>query len=211
MAGRKRRRRGDPNESETAGKDRGVRLFVAIELPVPVKDALARLQADIRETGLAAKWTRVDNIHLTLKFLGNTPVSAVNDIGAQLSASTAGFSPVRLNAAGLSVFPSVRRPRVMWTGLQGETERLSRLQQQVENHLAAIGFEKEGRAFTAHLTLARFNERVDPEHVISAIADYGRFASGFFSADAVCLFESRLTPRGPVYTRLQSHLLAGGA
>lgn len=189
--------------------DGKIRLFVAIELPQFLREALAQLQAEIRKTGFPAKFTAAENIHMTIKFLGDTPASLVEDIGGKLADAVDGFPPITLWAAGLSVFPSVKRPRVLWTGTGGETDRLARLQKQVEENLSAIGFAKEERPFTAHLTLARFKGSIEPETIISTMARYGNFASGSFSAAEICLFESRLTPKGPVYNRLQVHRLAG--
>ncbi len=188
-------------------RDKCIRLFVAMELPEFVKESLSRLQKEIRQSGFPAKWSAAENIHLTLTFLGDTPASRLDDIERQLANAAAGFPPISVWAAGLSVFPGVKRPRVLWTGVRGETDRLSRLQNRVEDHLSAIGFDKEDRAFTPHLTLARFKGSVDPEKIISVITRYGDFLSASFAAGDLCLFESRLTPRGPVYTRLQTHLL----
>ena len=186
-----------------------VRLFVAIALPDFVKDALAKLQADIKKSGFSAKWTPPENIHLTMKFLGDTPVSAIEAIGRELASAADGFPPLTLRAQGLSVFPGPRRARVLWTGTGGETDRLAVLHQQVEDNLAAIGFDKEARPFKAHLTIARFKGHVDPEAVIAVMTRYGDFASESFKANALSLFESRLTPQGPVYRKLQSYGLTG--
>ncbi len=198
-----------PSGAQSVYRERRVRLFVAIELPEFVKESLSQLQEKIRQSGFPAKWSAAENIHLTLAFLGETPASRIEDIGRQLADAAVGFPPITLWAAGLSVFPGVKRPRVLWTGVLGETDRLSRLQNRVKDNLSDIGFEKEDRRFTPHLTLARFKGKIDPENVISVISRYGDFASGSFRAGVLCLFESRLTPRGPVYTCRQAHSLGG--
>ena len=207
MAGHNGAADNNPSQPESLNGSGKLRLFVAIELPEFVKEALAKLQAEIRKSPFKAKWTDPENIHLTLKFLGDTPVSCMDAIHAKLGAATAGFLPITLWAAGLSVFPGPKRPRVLWTGARGETDKLARLHKQVEDHLSAIGFEKEDRSFKAHLTLARFKGRVDPENLASVITRCGDFATDSFTVDALCLFESRLTPQGPVYRRLQRHTL----
>lgn len=184
---------------------RYLRLFVAIELPEFIKDALSRLQAETRKTDIQARWTKAGNIHLTLKFLGDTPVSRLDEIERALAAAVAGVSSISLRASGLSVFPGVKRARVLWTGVSGDTDKLAILQQQVEAHLSTIGFEKEERRFAAHLTLARFKGRVNPETLVSVITRCGDFVTDSFIADSLCLFESRLTPKGAVYNCLQSH------
>ena len=194
-----------------ADRDRKVRLFVAVELPEFVKDALSRLQAELRESGVRARWTHTGNIHLTLKFLGSTPVPLLDPIAAELADATARFSPITLHATGLSVFPGVKRAKVLWTGISGDTEKLAMLHKRVEENLLLQGFEKEDRRFTAHLTLARFKDRVDPGVLVNAIERCGTFVTDPFVVDSVCLFESNLTPKGPVYSCLQSHRLGGEA
>ncbi len=185
--------------------DRCMRLFVAIELPGFIKDALSRLQAATRKTDIPARWTKTENIHLTLKFLGDTPIPRLGEIERALAAAVAGVSPIFLKASGLSVFPGVKRARVLWTGVSGETDKLAILQKQVEDNLSTIGFEKEERRFTAHLTLARFKGRVNPDALVSVITRCGDFVTESFLADSLCLFESRITSKGAVYNCLQVH------
>ncbi len=202
----RQRRKTDNDARFPKGANVGcVRLFAAIALPDFVKDELAKLQTDIKKSGFSAKWTPPENIHLTMKFFGDTPVSAIEAIGRALASAAEGVAPLTLRAQGLSVFPGPRRARVLWTGTGGETDRLAVLNQQVEDHLAAIGFEKEARPFKAHLTLARFKGKVDPEAVVAVMTRYGDFVSESFKANALCLFESRLTPQGAVYRKLQSY------
>lgn len=215
MAGKKALKKsrhggGVGGKPENTGAESRLRLFVAIELPAFVSDALAKLQAEMKQVDIPVRWLPPENIHLTLKFLGETPVSAIKTVESQLSAAAGNFSPIQLRAQGLSVFPGPRRARVLWTGTGGETDRLAALQKEVEERLAAIGFEKENRPFTAHLTLARFKGKSDPETVISLMHQYGDFASAFFSAGSVCLFESRLTSGGAVYARRGRYSLSGG-
>jgi RNA 2',3'-cyclic 3'-phosphodiesterase len=198
---------GNGTQQKDGDTEKRARLFVAIELPESVKKSLTDLRTEIKRCGFDAKWTTIKNIHLTLKFLGNTSVSTMGPLNASLAAAVAGLSPITLRAQGLSVFPGPKRPRVLWAGAGGETDKLAVLQQRVEENLSALGFEGEDRKFTPHLTLARFKGKVDPEPVISAMTRYGNFASDYFTVDAIHLIESRLTPQGPVYVTLQSYCL----
>lgn len=202
-------------------------MFVALELPAFVKQSLEKLRADIRSdiisgigvfsggSGFPARWSASESIHLTLVFLGDVRVPEAGNVPAEihgaLSRAVEGFSPVTLRAAGLSVFPGVRRARVLWAGVGGETDRLTALQARVAGNLAAVGFPKEKRRFTPHLTLARFKGDADPQAVLSVMERHGGFASEPFVADALQLFQSRLTPKGPVYTVLWSYPLHEGA
>ncbi len=213
---------GNSRNSGGAKAAESARLFVALELPAFVKKSLEKLQVDIRSdsrvyaggSGFPARWSTPENIHLTLVFLGDVSVAGDDTVPGEiheaLSRAVDGFSPVTLRAAGLSVFPGVRRARVLWAGVGGETDRLTELQARVASNLTTAGFPKEKRRFTPHLTLARFKGDADPQAVLSVMERHGRFTSELFVADALRLFQSRLTPKGPVYKVLRSYLLSDG-
>lgn len=192
-----------------AGK-KTLRAFIAVTLPDHVKKSLGRLQSQLKEFDIRMKYTDPENIHLTLKFLGDIRAEDVETIGEKLSGVTAGFAPMELFAKGMGVFPGIRRARVLWAGVSGETEALGRLQQDVEEAMADIGFEQENRRFAGHLTLGRFKGRGDPALLADAIRELGDFASEPFVADSLELFESTLTPNGPVYRILSGHPLVRG-
>ena len=190
-------------KGQTGGSQ--VRAFIAITLPDEIAVALAGLQAQLRGLGVKMNYTAPENIHLTLKFLGPVPASLLSRISIALSDAVSGFSPIRLNARGLGVFPGVRRPRVMWTGVAGQTDQLAVLHQAVEQSMAGLGFAREDRQFTAHLTLGRFKSTADPLQVADAIQQFGNFSAGPFEAVSVELFQSTLKPGGPVYKVISSH------
>jgi len=182
-----------------------VRAFIAVSLPGEVTAALADLQARLRKSGLKMKYTAPENIHLTLKFLGPVPASAVKAVSAAIADAVSGFSKMCIDARGLGVFPGIRRPRVMWTGIGGQTQYLASLQQAVEEKMAELEFERENREFTGHLTLGRFKAKPDPAGVADAIEQFGDFCTGPFEIQSVQLFESTLTPKGPVYRVISGH------
>lgn len=196
-------------ESRDDSQGQTHRAFIAVALPAHVSEALGALQKKLRDFGIRMKYTDPENIHLTLKFLGDIRAADVEAINAQLSAAAAGFSPMTLSAKGMGAFPSIRRPRVLWTGVAGQSQVLEALQQEVENAMAAIGFEKENRRFSGHFTLGRFKGRADADRLAEAIRQFGNFATDEFTADAVHLFESTLTPKGPIYRVLSHHRLEG--
>jgi 2'-5' RNA ligase len=184
-----------------------LRLFVAIELPQAVLDALRRLQSELRARGLEPlRWVRPEGIHLTLKFLGETPAERVPDIAQALEQAAKGVPPHDLSLGPLGTFGSRGSPRVLWVDLAGDLEPLRRLQERIEKSLAQIGFPKEGRPFSAHLTLAR----VPPE---AARGLAGRLAEavqrvkgppGHIPVREVSLMRSQPGPGGAVYTCLHS-------
>ncbi|HEU4759114.1 MAG TPA: RNA 2',3'-cyclic phosphodiesterase, partial [Dehalococcoidia bacterium] len=141
-------------------RNRGVpeilRLFVAVELGEGVRRALAALQDDLRRRGLTdLRWVRPEGIHLTLKFLGETPTEKVADIQEALAAEVAGVAPHWLRLGKLGTFGDRRGPQVLWVDLEGDVSRLAQLQRRIDQALAPLGFPRERREFAPHLTLAR--------------------------------------------------------
>lgn len=184
-----------------------IRSFVAIELPPAVADALRTLQADIRSDGLRAKWVRPEQIHLTLKFLGEIPAADADRIAECIEEAVSDIPMLQLDTRGIGVFPNIRRARVLWTGIGGETDILGSLQQRIEQALEPFGFKPEGRRFTAHLTLARFKAPVDPDPLIAVMKQHGDFRSEIFQVKTVHFIKSDLRQNGPIYTKMGSFRL----
>lgn len=188
-----------------------VRCFIAIELPDGVKRGLKELQAQLKSGGQApVKWADPDNIHLTLKFLGNVAADRMGEITAAMTKAVQGVSPFQLEVKELGVFPNLRRVQVIWVGVSGEVDKLAKLQQRLESNLAGLGFAPEGRRFTPHLTLARLRDQATPDErakLGQLIADTSFDAAQSFPVEAVNLIKSQLTREGPIYTRISSAAL----
>ena len=185
-----------------------VRSFIAIELPDEVKSGLAQLQAQLK-TGKQppVKWVNPYSIHLTLKFLGNIAVDKISEITGAMEAAAQGISPFHLKVKDLGVFPNLRRVQVVWVGVSGEVDQLSRLQQGIESNLSPLGFTPESRPFTPHLTLARLREQASPDERQSfgQLIASTRFEAVYdFSVDSINLIKSQLTREGAIYSRISS-------
>src|SRR5437660_12146600 len=149
-----------------------LRAFIAVQLSDDLKRQIGSVQAELQREvpgsargGKAVKigWVQPEGIHLTLKFLGDIQEAQVDALREILSKAAASARPFTLEARGLGAFPNPRAPRVIWLGLHGSHDDmadLQRLQAAVEDGLAGLGFPKEARAFTPHLTLARIRDRV---------------------------------------------------
>ncbi len=187
-----------------------IRAFIALDLPDSVRRTLRRLQTALREAGLRARWVRPENSHLTVRFLGDVPPSAVSVITVVLEQVPSAHTAAALTVRQLGVFPSLRRPRVIWAGLGGEVGKLREIKEAVDSGLAVADrtlFPVETRPFRAHLTLGRFKGRVDPERLGRALRTHAGFAPAAFTADRLVLYRSELTPRGAVYTALGRWML----
>ena len=186
-----------------------LRLFIAINLPDSLRRTLQNVQKDLRQElqGLPLGWSRIDGIHLTLKFLGDVEESRVNDIGERIVEIAGDWNSMQLELRAIGVFPSVKRPRVLWCGIDGELERLSQLQAELERGLEIIGFPRESRLFNPHLTLGRFRDRAgisaqSVETLKRIINERADLCVQCFTADSISLIKSELHRSGSIYTPL---------
>jgi len=187
------------------------RAFIALKLPVHVIEALGDLQSALKNQGLKLRWVPPANIHLTLKFLGDVSterLQAVKSVMHEVSGSQTAFT---LASKGLGVFPTVKKARVLWSGIHGDVDRLATLQSDLDKSLAGIGFVPDSRNFKGHLTLGRVKGRIDGKTLASAITACGSFASSSWAVERLVLFKSDLKPTGAVYSELFSAYLAIGA
>lgn len=181
-----------------------IRSFIAFELPENIITSIRNVQERIKAYGFDMRWVRPENIHLTLKFLGNINRSDILKIGELLNESAEGYAAMSLAAKGIGVFPGIKRPRVLWVGLKGHMDSLIGLQKTIDEKLGAIGLARENRPFKGHLTLARVRGGINPNRLSDAMKEVGGFESEPFVADKIVLFKSELKPGGPVYTKLIS-------
>lgn len=179
-----------------------IRLFIAIDLPESLRDAIRAIQTDIRGSGFKAKWTAPENMHLTLKFLGNADAYYIDKINQAIQTTVQEMTPFQLSGRRLGVFPNPRRPRVIWIGLQGDIGTLLGLQKQVEAQMALLGFPKEKRTFTGHLTIGRIKGKASLRQVDRMLTQYETLETDVFRVNEIILFKSQLKPSGPIYTRL---------
>jgi len=184
-----------------------VRTFIAIELSEEVRAGLARLQEELRRRGEGVKWVRPEGVHLTLKFLGDVPADRIEEIAQAVREACVGFSPFQISFARLGCFPDLRRPRVVWVGVEGEVETLARLQKAIENNLDALGFPPEKRGFSPHLTLGRLRKEVgsgERRRLGQLIEATAAGQLGGMMVEAINVMRSDLKPTGAVYTQLAS-------
>jgi 2'-5' RNA ligase len=182
------------------------RAFIAVDLPATVRLFLAEVQQILESYGLPVKWVRPQNIHLTLKFLGDIDADQTAGIVAAMAAAVKGCPGVLLTAKNIGAFPDLKRARVVWAGVNGQLEILQNLQHVLDDHLAELGFAKDPRAFRAHLTLGRAKGKIVSDRMKTAINELSGRESEAFEVDRIVLFKSELRPTGAVYTRVHQAL-----
>jgi RNA 2',3'-cyclic 3'-phosphodiesterase len=183
----------------------GIRSFLAFELPEDIKNEVARISAGAKNTGLEAGWVKSNNIHLTMVFMGDIEERDIPAIISSIDNSMKETSPFEISLSGMGVFPDIRRPRVMWLGLNGNMERLSVLRDRLQSPLAVFGVEQEKRPFTPHLTLARFRRPLKDATLLKKVIDkYSNITGPEGILDALILFKSDLRQGGSIYTKIHA-------
>jgi len=177
-----------------------MRAFIAIDLPEPVRAALAEAQQGLRSACRDARWTRPEGIHLTLKFLGEISDAQTKQVVEAL-AQIGPFEPFSVEVKGFGFFPQAHRPRVFWAGVAAPPG-LAELAARVESRMEKIGFAREDRAFAPHLTLARFQVPRPQPALEAAAAGRAAISLGNFEASDFFLFESKLSPQGAQYRKV---------
>lgn len=179
-----------------------MRTFIAIEIPDGIKQEMVKAQEQLKRSGVDAGWTRPEGIHLTLKFLGEVPEAELDGVKAALIQAAEGKGRFRLEVGGAGVFPNERNPRVAWIGMAGDIDKLSALQAAVEETMTEIGFEREDRKFTPHLTLGRIKYIKSREAWQKALDGIKDIRLPGFDVAAVSLMKSELKRTGAVYTEV---------
>ena len=184
-----------------------MRLFIAIDLSASIRKSLSdqinQLGKILGTTGV--RWVKPSGIHLTLKFLGDTPDHVVEPINETLSEISPRFSPFSMRIGTFGCFPDSRRPRVLWIGIQEPTGVLEKLHQEIEMGFRKMGFKAETRPFSAHLTLGRIKKNLSSSNLKALASQLGDVRIGELGTESVqeiCLIRSFLRPSGAEYTRL---------
>jgi 2'-5' RNA ligase len=183
-------------------------MFCAVELPEKVRARLQQHIATLREQlpDAAASWSRVENIHLTLKFFGNVAVDRITAISAAAERAVSGIGPFTINVGNTGVFPRPSRPQVLWIGVSDPSGKLSVLQHQIETECAKLGFPKEDRAYRPHLTIARLRKPESARRLADAHIKI-TFEPITVKLNEVILFRSELSSKGSRYTPISHHHL----
>jgi RNA 2',3'-cyclic 3'-phosphodiesterase len=185
-----------------------MRLFIAIAIPEDVRETLAQCIRELRGVAPDAKWVRAENLHVTLKFLGETDPAKLPAIQRQL-ASINHMEPVSCNFHGLGFFPNQRYPRVFWVGMETSV-RMILLAENIDEEMNEIGFPLDKRAFTPHLTLARLDPPGMPPQLAAAAKQNEERRFGSLTANEFHLVESKLKPTGAEYTTIQTFSFVAG-
>jgi len=179
-----------------------MRLFVALEIPSRVRKNLAELLQSLRVVSPQTRWVRPENLHVTLKFIGEVPEARLGAIRSAL-AGVDSDQPVTLDFRGLGFFPNEKHPRVFWAGIEA-SPNLKSLAAEIDKAMEKLGIPREQRPFSPHLTLARFEPPRLAEQLRAAIQEHAARDFGALRTGQFHLIESKLKPSGAEYTTVES-------
>ena len=177
-----------------------LRLFIAIPIPEPVRDEIIRVQQELQPLvpRNVARWTRPDQFHLTLRFLGDVPVAGLEKLKESVNTVCRTAQPLQLRAEGVGFFPNPRSPRVVWAGIHDREGRLAELQQQIETAVGQFSPEPGEKNFTGHVTLGRLkNPRpADTSSLASRAQTLAKRVFGEWTAQEIEIIQSELSSAG---------------
>jgi len=183
-----------------------MRTFIAIELPKEIKDSLSKIQEQLKKSGADVKWVLPQNIHLTLKFLGEIDDIKLSKISEILEDTAKGKNPFQIRISSIGAFPKMNFPRVIWIGIDKGDQETKEIGDRLEEKIAKIGIPREDRPFSSHITIGRTRSTLNRDKLVGDLED---LASNFggrnfeFTVTKITLFKSTLTPKGPVYEILK--------
>ncbi len=190
-----------------------IRCFIAIELEEEIKNRLAEQQRMFRKrlsgNESSIKWVKPEQIHLTLKFLGNVSDQDLQEICAAATRAASEFQPFSFSVGGCGCFPPKGPARVLWIGITEGQSELKQLAKRVDHWVNKLGFPREQRAFSGHLTLARIRQANAGKVVRNVVEGTTLDSLGQQSVSTITVFQSDLKPGGPIYTPLHHAPLTG--
>lgn len=181
-----------------------MRSFIAVDVRNP---RLEKVLEEMGSVGAGVKVVASENLHLTLKFLGEVDPGRVDEIYGTMEEAFGFCAPFHGGLRGLGAFPSLGRMRVVWVGLSEGKERIVEMQGRLERALVKLGFRSEGRPFDPHLTIGRVKSPKGREELRAFVVAHQATDFGTFAVERVELKESTLTPKGPIYKTLRAYTL----
>ena len=181
-----------------------MRTFIAVELPDNIRRIIAEYSGSLRAQIPKVKWVAPENLHLTMKFLGEVPEGQLDSVKECVARTVEGFDPFIVELEHLGFFPNSHQPRVIWIGASGGADHLLELFQKLEDCLESTGFDRDAKTFSPHLTIGRVKRHAH----IAIPPGIPEFDGETFEVNGLSVIMSTLTPQGPIYKTLLKTPLA---
>jgi 2'-5' RNA ligase len=182
---------------------RTIRGFLAFPINSEVKEGLGHILNDLQQTRADVKWVQAENLHLTLKFLGDIEETDLEKISSVISESCRGFDLITSHLNEIGVFPDLCHPRIVWAGLDDSKQKFQSIVEALEERLAKLGFAKDNHPFKPHITLGRVKLSANLKNLMQTIQQITFEGKKEQTFEKIILYKSTLTPQGPVYEVLK--------
>jgi len=184
-----------------------IRVFIAIEIDSEIKNKLSEYLSKLKRTGADVKWVSPENIHLTLKFIGHIEKDAVLNLNKIVNDAVVGIEPFSISIGNIGAFPSLKKPRVVFVCVQERGNRLLDIYEKLDKGVEQLGIKKESKKYVGHITLGRVKSQKDISKLKNALNSETECCFGREMVTSISLIQGRLTPTGPLYTRLNNFIL----
>ena len=178
-----------------------VRAFLSVDIESQeLLSQISKTQSKLDTSSAKMKLVEIDNIHFTLRFLGDTSISIIDEIRSSLSQIK--FEPFNIEIQGVGAFPNNRKPRVVWIGVTQNADNIVKLKREIDSRLKTLGYQPEGKKFTPHATIARVRYVKDTETFARNLGELDDIQIGTMIVSKFNMKKSTLTPSGPIYETL---------
>lgn len=181
-----------------------MRAFIAINCPVGIQQAIQRIQHRFKPHSDAWRWVSPENLHLTLRFLGNISENSMQALSAAMAHAVEGQSAFSVAVQGLGCFPHPARPRVLWMGIDDPARILQAIHRRLTQSLSQLDFPPDKQSFRPHLTLARKRRHIDNDALQGLLSTYQTCQFGMMTVDQIHLYHSQLHRTGATHVILKS-------
>lgn len=187
--------------------EENIRSFIAIKIDESLKDKMTEVQSKLSKSCADVKWVERENLHITLKFLGDVSLKKLKEVKSCLNEILPNEKSFKISFSKVGYFPNINNPRVVWIGTENGGEKLISLSKKIEDNFCKIGFKKEDREFKPHLTIGRVKSGYNKDKLKNGINNFCNLEFGEMTVDKIYLMKSTLTPKGPIYEVLEEFIL----
>lgn len=184
-----------------------IRVFIAIEIDSEIKDKLSEYLSKLKRTGADVKWVSPENIHLTMKFIGHIEKEALVDLNKVINDAVSNIEPFSISVGDIGAFPSLNKPRVVFVCVQERGNNLLNIYERLDKGVESLGIKKESKKYVGHITLGRVKSQRNISRLKNTLNSGAECYFGCEKVTSLSLIQSKLTPTGPLYTRLNNFIL----
>ena len=184
-----------------------IRVFIAIEINSEIKNELSEYLSKLKRTGADVKWVSPENIHLTLKFIGYIEKESLINLNKVISDAASNIEPFSISIGNIGAFPSLNKPRVVFVCVQERGNNLFKIYERLDEGVEPLGIKKESKKYVGHITLGRVKSQKNISKLKNTLNSGTECYFGREKVTSLSLIQSRLTPTGPLYTRLNNFIL----